>query len=114
MKLLKVVMYRKIPEDEIRVKGFFIMEVRNHPNVWVRQGSRALRRPTNEDWQAILHNMQEAFKNDPELLAKYKLDTMSRMKDTWKCLLDANRREWYSEIEKGSASKLQTTVGEVL
>ena len=88
---------RKIPEDEVRVKGFLIQEVKNNTNVWGRKGCGvpgrlAGMRSLSEDWQAILLNMREAFKNDPELLAKYKVDTVSGY--TWENLCEAHRRKW--------------------
>ena len=106
---------RNIPENEIRVKGFLILEVKDNPNVWGRKGSGvpgrlAGMRSLSEDWKAILLNMREAFKNDPELLAKYKVDTVSGLKNTWENLFEAHRRKWANKIEKNdSTGKLQAS-----
>ena len=103
---------RKIPEDEVRVKRFLIQEIKNYPSMWGRQGCEVAGRPAggrslSEDWKAILINIQEAFKNDPELLVKYKADTLSGLKKTWISLRDAHRRKWSSKIENDSKGKLE-------
>ena len=101
---------RKIPEDEVRVKRFLIQEIKNHPSMWGRQGCGVAGRPAggrslSEDWKAILINIQEAFKNDPELLAKYKVDTLPRLRKTWSSLQECHRRKWSGEIENDSKGK---------
>ena len=59
---------RKISEDEVRVKEFIIQEIKSDPSRWKKVHS--------EDWESVLLNMREAFKNDPKLLTKYKVDTV--------------------------------------
>ena len=107
---------RNISEDEVRVKEFLIQEIKNHPNMWGRQGSGVSGKPAgaksmSEEWQAILNNMWEAFKSTPELLARCKVDTVPGMKNAWQCLREAHRRKWSNEIEKNdSVGKLERTV----
>ena len=96
---------RTIPEDEVRVKKFFIREVENHPNIWKhchpaqKRGSHPPSKLSSQNWQGIMLNMREAFKGDPALLAKYKADTVMGLKDMWRFLCDLHRRRWANEIE---------------
>ena len=111
MKWLKFVMSavgnsRSISEDEVRVKGFLIQEVKKHPNMWGMKYSGVPGRSLSEEWEAILSNLREAFKNYPELLAKYKVNTVPGLKKTWMSLRISHRRKWSREMENDSTGKL--------
>ena len=103
---------RKIPEDEIRVKRFFIQEVEKHPSIWKhcrpdqKRGMQGKR--STEDWHGILFNMQEAFKSDSALLAKYKADTVMGLREMWRLMFEVHRRRWANEIDNSGKFQLQT------
>ena len=52
--------------------------------------------------------MEEAFKTDPELLAKYKCSTVKGLKETWRHnIFSAHRRKWCDMLENDGASARQ-------
>ena len=57
------------------------------------------------DWEDIMLHMREAFKNEPALLAKHKVDTVQGLKDIWRFTFDNHRRKWANVIESGSLGK---------
>ena len=103
---------KNIPEDEVRVKRFLIQEIKDHPNVWEhRTGDQAGKGAgkgvdRSVDWEDIMLHMREAFKNEPALLAKHKVDTVQGLKNIWRYTFDNHRRKWANVIENASLGKL--------